>query len=101
METKDMTSGLLDTINIHGIDVELRKWQGSSGSVFNAYAKIPNSRFIKLPEGDCSFREGDTFGTDTAHTYMNKYTDEHKILTSIRMISSLIEHCLDVLIIEE
>ena len=97
----DLRADVIGKMNIHGFPVELRRWIGSSGSVYNAYCEITNSRFIQLPEGTCTYRDDDVFGVDTAKSWQERYSDEQKLLSAIRDITELIEICMNVLIIEK
>ena len=89
----------LADMNIHGHSVSIHRWEGSNGNpIYNAYVTIQNSRYIKLPEGICTYRNEDEVGVDTGKTYQKDYSETKKLLIAIEEITKLIEICQDTLI---
>ena len=97
METEELRSDVFSTHNIRGVDVELRKFTVGENTIVNAYAEVEHSRFIRMPYS-CTYREGDTFGIDTAHSYCIEYPVDKKITLALRDIEKLIKHAQNTLI---
>jgi len=84
--------------NIHSHEVTISKMKSGNSEWFCSYVTISGSKYLKDEYLNYpTFRDGDEFGYDTAHTYNDKQSLVEKLNDAVEQVQDGIERALEVL----